>query len=252
MIIFVTLILVRHGFSTINMIHHVVDLPVSTNHFETGVVDPPLCSVGVRVSKRNGAALESVLCTDLDAVCSSNLRRAIQTAHYMTRGRHVVQVLPFLKETGPRDDKGQSHPWNRAMDFTAQAEAMKREGIRTDYTYCHRNHLWDAESGLFRFFDWLAQNWTTLHFVPQNKMSVTLFVVTHGTLLVDLTHMGTDNNGAYQGTLALDLDKLSYTIAVPFVLCHVPNMVNSSAFPRDFESYVPGDKRCADISAALK
>lgn len=238
----VKFIIVRHGFSVVNMLGHVDDFPIDDKNFDF-VVDPGLTHVGMYTSRKNGCALRQTIHA-IDLVVASNLRRAIQTAHYMVP-KSTVHVMPYLKETGPRSRGGQSHPWNRPLDKKRQQTLLKAECVDVNYSYI-RPDQWDVESSIHDFLTWFSKNRKSLPV----KGNMNVLVCSHGTLISNFLkaqgvkdHIA-DNNGACMGKVSLS--DTGYKIIETFVPLKYPGMVSSATYPRSFKSYC-GDARCLEV-----
>lgn len=267
------IVFVRHGFSTVNVLSHVSDLPVHEDSFEY-IVDPGLTSIGVKATQHNGKQLLKKLSkiarfkNGINLVVSSNLSRAIETAHYIspsTTGVGVgVTVLPFLKETGPRivNNKtgiSKSHAWNRPFGMSVQKKKLAESGITPIYSFMNKSN-WDVPSGIVRFLDWFGEGGrfmlilgNSLSPAQLRSRSFNIIVVTHGGILNDFLkdHQPDfsgppDNNEAYYGSVVYN-SKGHVSKIAPFHNVNYSHLVGVNEFPTSFNYYMYKDKRASEI-----
>lgn len=259
------IVFVRHGFSTVNVLSHVSDLPVHEDYFEY-IVDPCLTSIGVQATIHNGKRLSETLAQmnrfkhGFNMVLSSNLFRAIETAHYLGLTSNDVTVLPFLKETGPRLKNPQtgklvSHQWNRPLDVDSQKRLLLRSGIRPKYDFMNESN-WDAPSSILRFLKWFGEGGRFLLLLGKTltpeqikHQSFNIVVVSHGGVMTDFLQKyepqwssPPDNNEAYHGCVTYNqkgsIEKISH-----FRNVNYPKLFGVDNFPVSFQFYMSKDKR---------
>lgn len=269
------IVLVRHGFSIVNALSYIKDLPVKESTLEH-IVDPHLTSFGVDATKVNGKSLFAKLKKmqkfqdGINLVVSSNMTRAIETAFYLQTGRkdtNQVFVMPYLKETGLRqkrkDAQGNctlvSHPWNRPAPLKEQKKYFKKLGLNPDYAFIDDECQWDTESGISKFLKWFGKGGRFALILKSGKpltakqiqtKTFNIIVVCHGGVMHDFLQEhdssfrhSPDNNEAFFGSVTFSGNGCIEKIG-NFKNVHYPGMVESSSYPTDHKAY------CADPRSA--
>lgn len=147
------LYLVRHGESEGNLPRNNDTLTTKELH------DPCLTQKGVSQAKAAGEYLKD---THFDAVYSSALRRAVQTAREIIKnnsGKHTLQILPLITEAGI--------PENYVTDMDTVCEIVPNSVLATDYPnslplLCYNSS--DDNKGLFeraeKLFEYLRSHYS--------------------------------------------------------------------------------------------